>query len=42
MKKWILSAVAYLALVVGVYYILEAFSDAPQNEEQHTDLEQHS
>ncbi|MEQ2466994.1 hypothetical protein ACTNDN_05860 [Niallia sp. HCP3S3_B10] len=42
MKKWVLTALAYLIVVVGSYYAYTAIASPPVEEEQHTDTEQHN
>ena len=42
MKKWVLSALAYLIVVVGSYYAYSAIASPPPEEGQHTNMEQHN
>ncbi len=41
MKKWTLSAIAYLLIVVGIYYGYTALADPPADSDGHTNTEQH-
>ncbi|MGN7399588.1 hypothetical protein ACTHO0_06985 [Cytobacillus praedii] len=41
MKKWVLSAIAYLLVVVGGYYTYEAVAGSPVEDPGHSDTEQH-
>ena len=41
MKKWALSAIAYLLIVVGIYYGYTAFAEPPADGNSHTNTEQH-
>lgn len=41
MKKWLLSAVAYLIIVVGSYYAYTAVSGPPPDGAEHSNPEQH-
>lgn len=42
MKKWVLSALAYLIVVIGSYYAYSAIASPSVEEEQHTNTEQHN
>ena len=42
MKKWVLSALAYLIVVVGSYYAYTAIASPPPEDGQHTNTEQHN
>ncbi|MDQ0232415.1 MULTISPECIES: hypothetical protein [Bacillaceae] len=41
MKKWVLSALAYLIVVVGAYYAYSIVSP-PVEDQEHTNIEQHN
>ena len=41
MKKWVLSALAYLIVVVGAYYAYSIVSTPVEDQEQ-TNIEQHN
>lgn len=41
MKKWVLSALAYLVVVVGSYYAYTAITPPPEDV-QHSNTEQHN
>ena len=42
MKKWVLSALAYLIVVVGSYYAYTAIANPPSKEDvQHSNTELH-
>jgi len=41
MKKWALSAIAYLIIVVGSYYAYSALADPPTDNNGHSNTEQH-
>jgi hypothetical protein len=41
MKKWALSAIVYLLVVVGGYYAYEAFAGSPVDDPGHSDTEQY-
>ncbi|WP_263597266.1 hypothetical protein [Metabacillus idriensis] len=41
MKKWMLSAIAYLLVVVGSYYAYNSIAGEPADEVDHTEMEQH-
>lgn len=42
MKKWVLSALAYLIVVVGSYYAYTAIANPLVENEQHIKIEQHN
>jgi hypothetical protein len=42
MKKWVLSALAYLIVVVGSYYAYTAIANPHVEDVQHTNTEQHN
>lgn len=41
MKKWVLSGIVYLLVVVGGYYAYEAVAGSPADDGGHSDTEQH-
>ncbi|WP_261798734.1 hypothetical protein [Bacillus tuaregi] len=41
MKKWVISAVVYLLVVVGGYYAVTGFSEAPSDGSEHNNTELH-
>jgi hypothetical protein len=41
MKKWTLSAMIYLLVVVGAYYAYDAFAGPPAEEVNHTGEQLH-
>lgn len=41
MKKWVISAVVYLLVVVGGYYAMTGLSEPPEDSSEHTNTEQH-
>lgn len=41
MKKWVLSALAYLIIVVGAYYAYDAIVGPSTNDQGHMNTEQH-
>ncbi|WP_338472960.1 hypothetical protein R4Z10_09655 [Niallia sp. XMNu-256] len=41
MKKWVLSALAYLLVVVGIYYAYTTIASPSAEDGQHTNIEQH-
>ncbi|WP_394237558.1 hypothetical protein [Niallia oryzisoli] len=42
MKKWVLSGLAYLVVVVGSYYAYTAITTPPPEDMQHSNTEQHN
>jgi hypothetical protein len=42
MKKWVLSALAYLIVVIGSYYAYTAIAIPSVEDGEHTNLEQHN
>lgn len=42
MKKWVLTALAYLIVVVGSYYAYTAIADPTVEDGEHTNTEQHN
>ncbi|WP_256240663.1 hypothetical protein [Bacillus sp. V3B] len=41
MKKWMISALIYLVVVVGSYYAYTSISGAPAEDIEHSNTEQH-
>ena len=41
MKKWALSAIIYLLVVVGAYYAYTAITSNPVDDVNHSKVEQH-
>lgn len=41
MKKWVLSAIVYLLVVVGGYYSYTAIAGSPVDDPGHSKTEQH-
>lgn len=41
MKKWFFSALAYLIVVVGIYYAYTITADTPDEHVEHSDAGQH-
>jgi len=41
MKKWALSAIVYLLVVVGVYYAYIGLAESPEDGTEHSNIEQH-
>jgi len=41
MKKWALSAIVYLLVVVGVYYAYTGLAESPTDSSGHTNTDQH-
>jgi hypothetical protein len=41
MKKWVISAVVYLLVVVGGYYAVTGLSESPKDGPEHTNTDQH-
>jgi hypothetical protein len=42
MRKWVLSALAYLIVVVGSYYAYMTIANPPQEDVQHSNTELHN
>ncbi|WP_338450284.1 hypothetical protein R4Z09_30115 [Niallia oryzisoli] len=42
MKKWALSAIVYLLVVVGVYYAYTGLAESPADGMEHKNTEQHA
>ena len=42
MKKWVLSALAYLLVAMGSYYAYTTISNAPTEDVQHSNTELHN
>ena len=42
MKKWVLSALAYLIVVLGSYYAYSAIASPSLEDGQHINMEQHN